>query len=79
MGNGEVMFAINEQIGVIAEYGTGWCKELNLISWNGGAAKFDVRDWNPDHDKMSKGITMHELEARKLYELLKARFEDSEC
>ena len=28
-----------------------------LISWNGGASKYDIRDWAPQHEKMGKGIT----------------------
>lgn len=32
----EVTFEIVEEIGVIATHSTGWKKELNLVSWNGG-------------------------------------------
>ncbi|MEI3503270.1 MAG: PC4/YdbC family ssDNA-binding protein [Anaerovoracaceae bacterium] len=47
-----------------ATYPTGWRKELNLVSWNGGAPKYDIRDWDPDHERMSRGITLHEKEMR---------------
>nr|WP_318028343.1 hypothetical protein [Mycoplasmopsis bovis] len=30
-------------------------KELNLISWNGGEAKYDIRDWNNDHSRSKQG------------------------
>ena len=52
----EVTFEIVEEIGVIATHSTGWKKELNLVSWNGGQAKYDIRDWDPDHERMSRGI-----------------------
>ncbi len=48
----------------------GWRKELNKISWNGGAPKFDIRDWDENHEKMGKGITLSEVELRKLRELI---------
>ena len=32
--------------------------------------KYDLRDWAPDHEKMGKGITLTEEEAKKLKELL---------
>ena len=48
----------------------GWKKELNLVSWNGGNAKLDLRDWDETHEKMGKGVTLTPEEAEKLYELL---------
>lgn len=42
----------------------GWTKELNIVSWNGAAPKYDIRDWAQDHEKMGKGITLTEEEAR---------------
>lgn len=35
-----------------------WNLELNLISWNNRAPKYDLRKWSPDHEKMGKGITL---------------------
>jgi hypothetical protein len=69
----DVTYEIMESIGVIATYPTGWRKELNLVSWNGGAAKYDIRDWAPDYEQMSRGITLHEKEMRTIVELLKKR------
>lgn len=54
----------------ISENAKGWRKELNKISWNGAAPKYDIRDWAPDHEKMGKGVTLTEEEAAKLKELL---------
>lgn len=43
---------------------------MNLVSWNGKEAKYDLRDWAPEHEKMGKGITLSVEELRKLKELL---------
>lgn len=63
-------YEIIEEIGVLSENAKGWRKELNLISWNGGAPKYDIREWAPDHEKMGKGVTLTEEEIGKLKELL---------
>ena len=47
-------YEIVEKIGVLSENSKGWKKELNKISWNGADPKYDIRDWAPDHEKMSK-------------------------
>lgn len=71
----EIKFEITEHIGVIKENPTGWKKELNLVSWNGNPAKYDIRDWDPEHEKMSRGITLTKEEASMLYTLLLERTE----
>lgn len=37
---------------------TGWTKEINLVSWNGAPAKYDIREWSPDHSNMSRGMSL---------------------
>ena len=69
----EITFEIVEQIGVIEKYSTGWQKEINRVSWNDMEPKYDIRDWSPDHDHMSRGLTLHENEMQKLRELLNTR------
>ena len=66
----DIKYDIIKEIGVLSENATGWRKELNLISWNGGAAKYDIRDWAPDHEKMGKGTTLTEEEMENLKEIL---------
>ncbi len=66
----DIEYKIEKEIGVLSEKSGGWRKELNLISWNGKEAKYDIRDWAPDHEKMGKGVTLTEEEAKKLKELL---------
>ena len=57
---------------------SGWTGELNLVSWNGREPKLEVREWSPDHQMMSKGMTFTENEARRLSNLLKELFEEVE-
>ncbi|MDD2218294.1 MAG: PC4/YdbC family ssDNA-binding protein [Eubacteriales bacterium] len=47
---------------------TGWSKELNVISWNGREPKLDIREWNKEHTKCNKGITLTEEELAALKE-----------
>ena len=63
-------YDIIEELGVLSENSRGWKKELNLVSWNGGRPKYDIRDWAPGREKMGKGITLTEEEAARLKELL---------
>ncbi len=65
-----IKYDIQETIGSISENSKGWSKELNLISWNERAAKYDIRDWSPDHEKMGKGITLSKDELIQLKALL---------
>lgn len=58
--------------GVISERSGGWKKELNLVSWNGRKPRYDIRDWNPDHDRPGKGITLSLDELRQLGALINA-------
>ena len=67
----EIKFEIIKNIGTLSESSKGWTKELNLISWNGREPKYDIRDWDPEHQKMGKGVTLTEEELGKLKELLK--------
>ena len=66
----DIKYDIVEEVGVVSESSTGWTKELNLISWNNREAKYDLRDWAPDHAKMGKGITLSIDELRQLKNLL---------
>ncbi len=69
----EVRFNIVEHIGILSTHSTGWNKELNIVSWNGGQPKYDIRDWDLDHEHMSRGVTLHEKEMRQIFELMKKR------
>lgn len=66
-------YEIVEELGVLSESPKGWTKELNRISWNGGDPKLDIRDWAPEHEKMGKGVTLTEKEAKALLGLLQSK------
>ena len=66
----DIKFEIKETVGVIAESAKGWKKELNLISWNGKEAKYDLRDWDENHKKIRKGATLTREEMLKLKEVV---------
>ena len=70
----DIKYEIKEELGTLSENAKGWTKELNLISWNGAAPKYDIRDWAPDHEKMGKGVTLTKEEAVSLYEILRDLF-----
>lgn len=60
---------IVDHIAVLSENMNGWTKELNLVSWNDREPKYDIREWDENHEKMSKGITLNHEE---FIELIKA-------
>jgi len=66
----EIKFEIKENIGKLSESAKGWKKELNLISWNDKEPKYDLRDWDPEHKKMGKGITLSSEELKALRDIL---------
>ncbi len=65
-----VKYEIVRELGVISENEKGWRKEVNLVSWNERAPKYDLRDWSQGREKMSKGLTLTKEEARRLKEIL---------
>jgi hypothetical protein len=66
----ELTFEIKECLGVLSENARGWTKELNLISWNDREPKYDIREWNPDHTRMGKGVTLSTEEFENLKKLI---------
>lgn len=66
----ELKYEIVKELGVLSESPTGWRKEINLISWNDRAPKYDIRDWAPERAKMGKGVTLTADEMIMLRDLL---------
>ena len=64
----------DERIAVLGERPRGWERQLNLISWNEGEPKYDIRDWSPDGTRMGKGISLSHDELA----ILKGILEDME-
>jgi hypothetical protein len=71
----EITNEIVKKIGVLKTQHSGWNKELNLVSWNEAKAKYDIRDWSPDHKACGKGITLDEEEAQLLLQFLQEELE----
>lgn len=65
----EIKYEIVKHLGVVNER-TGFKKEVNLVSWNEGNPKIDIREWNLDHTKLLKGITLSLSEAKALHAIL---------
>ena len=72
--NDPISFEILERIKVLSSKENGWTKEVNVVAWNGGAAKIDLREWDPEHVRMTKGITLFDDEAEKLTMALAGRY-----
>ena len=70
----EITYDVVKKIGVIAD-NSAWEMQVNMISWNHAKPKFDIRKWNVETNKMSKGISLTESEARALADLLIEYFE----
>ena len=68
----EFSFKIEESVAVISTSKSGWNLELNKVSWGDRPAKYDLRSWSPDHQKMGKGLTFTEEELKSLKEKLNA-------
>ena len=66
----DIKFEIKEKVGVLSESAKGWTKELNLVSWNDRDPKYEIREWSPEHDKMSKGVTLSKEELKALKQVL---------
>ena len=66
----EIKYEIIKQIGVLSTSASGWTKELNLMSWNDRAPKYDLRDWSADRKRRGKGVTLSAEELLALKELL---------
>lgn len=61
-----IQFEISEHICVLGTTKSGWTKELNKVSWNGHESKYDLREWDPEHLRMGKGITLTNEEMQLL-------------
>jgi|GEM_PF-1173127 len=76
--DGMVSYTIHEHLAVLERYEgreVPWAKELNIVSWNGGEPKIDIRDWDVStHRRMSRGITLTEEQAEKMTMALVQRY-----
>ncbi|HAQ39958.1 MAG TPA: hypothetical protein DCM73_03380 [Clostridiales bacterium] len=66
----EIKYEITEELAVLSESARGWTKEINMVSWNDREAKFDIREWSPEHERMGKGVTLSKEEAKIIRDIL---------
>ena len=73
MAKKEIKYEIVKSCVVLEEYSSGWTKELNVVKWNDGEPKYDIRNWNPDHTKMTGGVTLIEDDIEKIADWLECK------
>lgn len=67
----EFSYEIIEEIGQVSKpTASGWSTRVNLISWNGGKPKIDIRSWNEDMTRMGKGTSLSEEDVKDLAGIL---------
>ena len=66
----ELKFEIIRKLGVLSDGARSWRKELNVVAWNEREPKLDIRDWDEQHTRMGKGVTLTREEGAKLHEYL---------
>lgn len=76
--NEDIRVHIVEHIAVLSKDDNGWKKELTLTQWNGNGAKYDIRSWNEDYSRCSRGITLTPDELACLLHGMSNREEDNE-
>jgi len=69
-GSDDFHYEIINHIGTLSTSNTGWKKELNIVKWNDANPKIDIREWDTEHEKMSRGTSLNAKETEKLRELL---------
>lgn len=70
MNDKDFSYNIEKEIATIADYKDGTSLRLNLISYRGTTAKYDLRKWDKATNRMLKGITFTEEEKDKIINAL---------
>ena len=70
----DITFNITRHFGVLDTSQSGWTKEVNLVEWNGKPEKLDIREWDPEHEHMSRGVTLRKNETLTLLDILYRNF-----
>jgi len=76
MSEKSITCEIVRTIAVLSENEKGFTKEINLVSWNGGEPKYDIRNWHPNGEKCGKGIALTRNEAIALMDALNSVLKD---
>lgn len=76
----EIKYEVVERLGALDSDSPN-PKELRVVRWNNGDAKFDLRNWKQNEDGTEtplKGIVLDQEELQSLYEILKKMDEEEE-
>lgn len=65
-------YVIKMCLGDLSRNKNGWSKQANIIKWNNGIFKLDIRDWNNSKQQMRRGITLSRSEVERLLVLLRS-------
>lgn len=71
-------FMIHKEIGIVSEKPSGWTMELNLVSFNGREAMYDLREWNDDHTALRRGVRLSESDLASLAKIIQMHLEGKE-
>ncbi len=75
----DINFEIKKSCGVIRKMdNSDWTKELNIVSWNEKTPKYDIREWDGTHTRMSRGVTFTKDELENLFRILKSIFDNED-
>lgn len=76
----EIKYEVVERLGILDSDSPN-PKELRVVRWNDGDAKYDLRNWKQNDDGTEtplKGIVLDQEELYSLYEILKEMDDESE-
>lgn len=76
----EIKYEVIDKLGVLDSDSPN-PKELRVVRWNNGDAKFDLRNWKQNEDGTEtplKGIVLDQEELYSLYEILQEMNEDDD-
>ena len=73
MTDKEFSYEIKEQLAVLSKDGDNTL-EANMISYNGYKPKLDIRKWDRKENKLLRGITLNEDEAKALLSVLQKKY-----
>lgn len=69
MGKEDIKFTVIKHIKQLTKENTkGWRMELNIVSWNDGEPKAEIRSWNEDRTAFGKGITFTKEQLKEFNE-----------
>ena len=71
----KITFEMNKKIAVLSKNEKGYTIEAHPASWNGTAAKPDIRKQHPNHEKCGRGITLATDAGQRLQEALARLYE----